>query len=95
MSSRKLRRNKTHQPLVNAVHNILGKSKNIVNNTFAFFDDNKDISLEVDAGKTKYIFMSHQKNALQNRYKKLPNKPFKKYCKVHTSRNERNKLILR
>jgi hypothetical protein len=62
VSSRKLRRNRTNQPLVNAAHYALGKKKYIyiVNNTYAFFDDNKEICLEVNAGKTKYIFMFRQ-----------------------------------
>ena len=40
-----------------------------------------DICLEVNAGKTKYMFMSRQQHARQNRYKKLPNKSFKNIAK--------------
>jgi hypothetical protein len=55
--------NETHQRLVCAGGvNLLGENINIIKkNTEALLDDSKRVGLEVNAEKTKYMFMSrHQ-----------------------------------
>jgi hypothetical protein len=63
-----LKLNCTHQLLVNADDgNILGGSiHTIKKNTKALVVANKEIGLEINAKKTKYMIMSQDRNAEQN-----------------------------
>jgi hypothetical protein len=63
-----LKLNKTHQILVCADDvNILGGSVHTVRkNTEALLIASKEIGLEVNAGKTKYMVMSRDQNAGKN-----------------------------
>jgi hypothetical protein len=62
-----LKLNGTHQLLVCADVNILGGSVHAIKkNTEALVVASKDIGLEVNAEKTKYMVMSRNQNAGQN-----------------------------
>jgi hypothetical protein len=67
-----LKLNGTHQLLVHADDvNILSKSiYTIRKNTDALLIVNKEIGLEVNAEKAKYMVMSRDQNARQNRKKR-------------------------
>jgi hypothetical protein len=70
-----LKLNGTHQLLVYADDvNILGGS--IRKNTEALLIASKQIGLEVNAEKTKYMVMSQDQNAGQNGYIQIGNKSF-------------------
>jgi hypothetical protein len=73
-----LKLNGTHQLLVYADDvNILGGSVHAIKkNTEALVDASKEIGLEVNAEKTKYMVMSRNQNAGQNHNIKLDNKSF-------------------
>jgi hypothetical protein len=75
-----LKLNGTHQLLVYADDiNILGGSIHAVKkNTEALVVASKEIGLEVNADKTKYMVMSRNQNAGQNHNIKLDNKSFKR-----------------
>jgi hypothetical protein len=68
-----LKLNRTHQLLVYAddVNNI----DTIKNNTETLIDT-KEVGLEVNAEKTKYISLSHHQNAGQNHNIKIANRSF-------------------
>ena len=70
-----LKLNGTHQLLVYADVNILGGSiHNIRENTEALAFASKEIGLEVNAEKTKYMVMSQDQNAGQNGNIQVANK---------------------
>jgi hypothetical protein len=73
-----LKLNRTHQHLVYADDfNILGgRIHTIRKNTEALLIASKEIGLEVNADKTKYMVMSRDQNAGQNGYVKIGNKSF-------------------
>jgi hypothetical protein len=73
-----LKLNGTHQLLVYADDvNILGGSIHTVRkNTEALAIASKEIGLEVNAEKTKYMVMSRDQNSGQNSNKQIGNKPF-------------------
>jgi hypothetical protein len=75
--------NGTHQLLVYVDDvNSLGKNINIIKkNAEALVDASKEIGLEVNSEKTKYMFMSHHQTAGQSNYIRVPNKSFKKVAK--------------
>jgi hypothetical protein len=75
-----LKLNGTHQLLVYADDiNILGGSIHAIKkNTEALVVASKEIGLEVNAEKTKYMVMSHNQNAGQNHNIKLDNKSFER-----------------
>jgi hypothetical protein len=90
-----LKLNGTHQLLVYAVDaNILGGSVHAIKkNTDTLVAASKEICLEVNAEKTKYMVMSHNQNKGENHNIKVDNKPFERVEKfkylgtVLTNRN--------
>jgi hypothetical protein len=54
----------------------------IKKNAEALFDDSKEIGLEVNSEKTKYMFMSHHQTAGQSNYIRVANKCFEKVAKL-------------
>jgi hypothetical protein len=75
-----LKLNGTHQLLVYADDvNILGRIIHAIKkNTEALVVTNKEIGLEVNAEKTKYMVMSRNQNAGQNHNIKIGNKFFER-----------------
>jgi hypothetical protein len=75
-----LKLNGVHQLLVYADDvNILGESIHVVKkNTEALAVTSKEIGLEVNAEKTKYMVMSQDQNAGQNHNRKIDNKFFER-----------------
>jgi hypothetical protein len=67
--------NGTHQLLVYADDmNLLGDNMDTINkNTETFIDDSKEVCLEVNVEKTKYMLVSPIQNASQNRDVKIAN----------------------
>jgi hypothetical protein len=75
-----LKLNWTHQLLVYAVDvsiNLLGDNiDTIKKNMETLTDASKEVGLEVNAVKTKYILLSHHQNAEQNHDIKVANRSF-------------------
>jgi hypothetical protein len=76
-----LKLNGTHQLLVYTDDvNILGGSVHAIKkNTDALVVPSKEIGLEVNSEKTKYMVMSRDQNAGQNHNMKLDNKSFERW----------------
>jgi hypothetical protein len=72
--------NETHQLLAYAHDvNLLGiNTESIKRNTETLTDASKEIGLEVNVEKAKYMLVSRDQNAGQNRDIKRPNRSFKK-----------------
>jgi hypothetical protein len=63
--------------------NLLGDNIDITNkNTETLFDASKEVGLEVNVEKTKYMLVSRDQNAGQNREIKIGNRSFEN---VHSS----------
>jgi hypothetical protein len=73
-----LKLNGTHQLLAYADDvNLLGDNIDTINkNTQTLIDASKEVGLEVNAEKTKYMLMSQDQNAGQNREIKIGNRSF-------------------
>jgi hypothetical protein len=73
-----LKLNRTHQLLVYADDvNVLGDNIDTMNkNTDILYEASKEVGLEVNAEKTRYVLLSHHQNAKQNRHIKIANRLF-------------------
>jgi hypothetical protein len=71
-----LKLNVTYQLLAYADDmNLLGDNIDAINrNTKSLIDSSKEVGLEVNVEKTKYMLVSHYQNVHQNRDKKLRNR---------------------
>jgi hypothetical protein len=71
-----LKLNGIYQLLVYAYdENLLGDNVDVIKrNTKTSVDASKEVGLEVNAQKTKYIFLSRHKDAVQNHVMKIANR---------------------
>jgi hypothetical protein len=75
-----LKLNGTHQLLDYAVDvSILGGSIQTIKKHSIFLVGSKEIGLEMDADKTKYVVMSRDQNAVQSHNIKIDNSPLKRW----------------
>jgi hypothetical protein len=76
--------NGTHQLLVYADSvNLLEDSINTIKeNTKTLLEASRDIGLEINAGKTKYMIMSHHPNSGQNQNIRIPTESFENQEKL-------------
>jgi hypothetical protein len=70
--------NETRQLLVYAddINLLGGNTDNIKKNTEILIDASKEVGLEANAEKTKYMLLSHHQNAMQNHDIKIASRSF-------------------
>jgi hypothetical protein len=88
-----LKLNGTRQLLVYADHvNLLGDNiDTIEKNTKTLIDASKEVGLEINVEKTKYMLLSGHQNAGQNRDIKIANRSFENVSQLKYFRNDNNK----
>jgi hypothetical protein len=86
--------NGTHQLLVYADDvNLLGDSVNTVEeNSETLLEASRDIGLEINAEKTKYMIMSRHPNSGQNQNISIANKKVTKFKYVGTTVTNQNEI---
>jgi hypothetical protein len=84
-----LKFNGIHQLLVCADDvNLLGDSiDTIKKNSETFIDDSKEVDLQVNTQKTKYILLSHHQNAGQYHDTKINNRSFENVAQFKFGNN--------
>jgi hypothetical protein len=74
--------NGTHQILVYADVNLLGDSVNTIKeNSETLLEANRDVGLEINAEKTKYMIMSRHLNSGQSQNIRIANESFENVAK--------------
>jgi hypothetical protein len=89
-----LKLNRAHQLLGYAddVNLLVDNIETIKKNTETLIDVSKEVSLEINVEKPKYMLLSRHQNAGQNQNIKIANKTIRKCVTVRISGNDSNEL---